>query len=203
MEQVVIESLRPEEIPEAASVLASAMASNPIHMAVLGGQEGTERDLQEAFSTGAFGRLKEGALVARQEGAIAGVLGKTRWPRCHFTSSEAEQLLPALQAIFGDRAPRILDWRLAWGKHDPGEAHWHLGPFGVLPAKQGRGIGSQLLRRLCQEVDGLGEAAYLETDKAQDVTLYQRFGFVVNEEALVLGVHTWFMWRPPQRKDKG
>lgn len=111
------------------------------------------------------------------------------------TPSEAQQLLPILQNTFGDRTPKILEWRSTWAKHDPSKPHWHFGPFGVLPAKQDRGIGSQLLRRFCQHVDSLGEAAYLETDKIENTPLYQRFGFVITEDALVLGVPNWFMWR--------
>lgn len=50
MEQVLIESLRPEEMSEDASMLASALCPNPIHMAVFKWQHEKERDLQEAFS---------------------------------------------------------------------------------------------------------------------------------------------------------
>jgi hypothetical protein len=37
---------------------------------------------------------------------------------------------------------------------------------------------------------------WLETDKAENVRLYERFGYVVEEEAEVLGVPNWFMRRP-------
>jgi len=39
--------------------------------------------------------------------------------------------------------------------------------------------------------------ASLETDKAVNVTLYQRHGFVVTAEEDVLGVHCWYLRRPP------
>ena len=46
-----------------------------------------------------------------------------------------------------------------------------------------------------RRLDAGGEDAYLETDKPENVALYGRFGFEVVEEAEVLGVPNWFMWR--------
>ena len=39
---------------------------------------------------------------------------------------------------------------------------------------------------------------YLETDKPENVTLYERFGFKVTGEAKVFGVPNWFKWREPE-----
>jgi hypothetical protein len=39
----------------------------------------------------------------------------------------------------------------------------------------------------------------LETDKPENVRLYERFGFEVRCHAFVLGVQNWFMWRQPTR----
>jgi hypothetical protein len=55
-----------------------------------------------------------------------------------------------------------------------------------------------LLGHFCERVDRLKQAAYLETDKSRNVRLYERFGFSVVEEAPVLSVPNWFMWRPPR-----
>ncbi len=46
-----------------------------------------------------------------------------------------------------------------------------------------------------RRLDENGENAYLETDKPENVALYSRFGFEVVDEAEVLGVANWFMWR--------
>ncbi len=70
----------------------------------------------------------------------------------------------------------------------------------MLPERQGQGLGRQLLTYFCEHVDRLGMAAYLETDKPENVRLYQRFNFEVTSEALVLGVPNWFMWRSPGDK---
>ena len=46
-----------------------------------------------------------------------------------------------------------------------------------------------------RRLDAAGEDSYLETDKPENVALYSRFGFEVIDQAEVLGVANWFMWR--------
>jgi predicted N-acetyltransferase YhbS len=62
------------------------------------------------------------------------------------------------------------------------EQHWRLGPVGVLPSHQGKGIGTTLLNRFCKEVDACLTPVYLETDTDKNVRFYERFGFQVVEE---------------------
>ena len=52
-----------------------------------------------------------------------------------------------------------------------------------------------MLREYTRRLDAAGEDSYLETEKPENVALYQRFGYEVIEEAEVLGVPNWFMWR--------
>jgi ribosomal protein S18 acetylase RimI-like enzyme len=90
------------------------------------------------------------------------------------------------------RAAKLQD---IWGKHDPKEPHWHLGPVGISPPLQGRGIGTQLMNRFCALVDEDRRPAYLETDRPENVPFYKRFGFRVVGEIPILAVDNWFMWR--------
>ena len=71
----------------------------------------------------------------------------------------------------------------AWAKYDPAEPHSHLGPVAVDPELQGRGVGSMLLAEYCQRLDQRTMLSYLETDKSENVRLYQRFGYHVTAEA--------------------
>ena len=75
------------------------------------------------------------------------------------------------------------------------EPHWHLGPLAADLPLQRQGIGTVLMDRFCATVDAAGDAAYLETDKAENVGYYERFGFETVGEADVLGVRNWFMRR--------
>ncbi len=89
-------------------------------------------------------------------------------------------------------------WRAEWARRDPKEQHWHLGPIGVLPQHQGKGIGSMLMERFCREVDACGAQAYLETDKDVNVRFYEKFGFKLMEEADIFGVMNRYMLRGAQ-----
>jgi predicted N-acetyltransferase YhbS len=66
----------------------------------------------------------------------------------------------------------------------------------VTPECQGRGYGSRLATRCCEELDGAGSAGYLETDRPANLPFYAKFGFDVVREVTVLGVPTWLMRRP-------
>jgi ribosomal protein S18 acetylase RimI-like enzyme len=79
------------------------------------------------------------------------------------------------------------------------ERHWHVGPVGVEPGLQGRGVGAKVMRLLCDAMDANGEIAFLETEKPENVVFYRRVGFEVTSESDLTGLHTWFMRRPPQR----
>ncbi len=46
-------------------------------------------------------------------------------------------------------------------------------------------------------MDSAHAVAYLETDKPENVTFYQKFGFETVGEAEVLGTRNWFMRRAP------
>ena len=56
------------------------------------------------------------------------------------------------------------------------------------------------MREYCRRLDANEEASYLETEKPENVALYQRFGFEIVDEAEVLDVPNWFMWREPGAK---
>jgi GNAT superfamily N-acetyltransferase len=62
---------------------------------------------------------------------------------------------------------------------------------------RGLGIGSRLMEAFAERMDKVGEPAYLETDKPENVVFYERFGFEVVDEAVVLDTPNWFMRRPP------
>jgi ribosomal protein S18 acetylase RimI-like enzyme len=54
----------------------------------------------------------------------------------------------------------------------PEEPHWYLSMIGVDPARQGRGLGSALLRHTLALCDAEGAPAYLESSNPRNVPLY-------------------------------
>jgi ribosomal protein S18 acetylase RimI-like enzyme len=64
--------------------------------------------------------------------------------------------------------------------YHPETEHWYLSMIGVDPARQGRGLGSALLKHgLAELVDAQGAVAYLESSNPKNIPLYERFGFEV------------------------
>lgn len=80
----------------------------------------------------------------------------------------------------------------------PEQPHWYLALLGVDPTRQGQGLGRELLMPVLTRCDREIEAAYLETQKPENLPFYERFGFKVLDEVGVPGSPpVWLMWRDP------
>lgn len=90
------------------------------------------------------------------------------------------------------------DWALLVA-HDLDERHWHVGPVSVEPELQGCGVGGALLGAFTEQMDDLGEIAWLETDKPENVVFYRRAGFELADEVTEHGLTNWWMRRDPRR----
>ena len=94
-----------------------------------------------------------------------------------------------------DRLTRVL---AELHHHHCPERHWHVGPVGVEPGLQGRGVGAAVMRLLGDALDAEGEVAFLETETPANVVFYRRLGFEVVSEAHLTGLDFWFMRREPR-----
>jgi GNAT superfamily N-acetyltransferase len=185
------------DVPAAVGVLARGMRDNPIHVAAFGPDpERRERLLGRMFTT-MWRHWDTGhALCARRDGELVGVCGRLAPGQCRLTAAQSIRIAPSILASGPRTMVRTLRWVGAWGRRDPRERHEHLGPVAVDRHLQGLGIGSAMLAVHAEALDIQRLAGWLETDKAENVRLYQRFGYSVAEQAEVLGVPNWFMHRP-------
>jgi ribosomal protein S18 acetylase RimI-like enzyme len=196
--EVSLRELYPAELPEAARLVARAMCDNPVDVRVFALADPARRDwaLTRFFSAVLRGQIRRGSIIAAYEKAtIVGAYAMTPPGDCQPSIREKVRILATV--IVGNPPGtliRVLSWVGEWSKRDPVEPHWHLGPVAVAPEFQGRGVGTAMITDFCSRLDTRA-LAYLETDKAENVRLYQRFGFKVVAEAEVLGVHNWFMSR--------
>ncbi len=191
MEKFKISFLEKSDISEASRVLSKAMLKVPLHIAVFQGQGEKERKIIEKMFFELLSDLPSITFLARINRQIVGVM---RMKSCDGSKVSNEH---APTEDVNNLDWRKLYWHNEWACHDPLNQHWHLGPIGVLPSHQGKGIGTKLLNRFCQEVDACLAPAYLETDTYKNVRFYERFGFQVVGETEIFDVKNRYMWRHP------
>ncbi|MGW2783350.1 GNAT family N-acetyltransferase [Streptomyces populi] len=90
--------------------------------------------------------------------------------------------------------------RLTADIHPGGRAHAYLWMIGVVPERQGEGLGGALIGSVLDRCDREGLAAYLEASNARSRALYERLGFELSGRPLDLpdGPRMWPMWREPR-----
>jgi len=189
MYSVKLSLMEKNDIQETARVLSIAMLNNPLHVAVFQGKGEKERMEIEKMFRELFIELPGIIFLAKEKTNIIGVM--------RMKSCEGRKILdPPKNA----KDENEIAWRKSaldteWGRHDPLEQHWHLGPIGVLPTYQGSGVGSTLMERFCNEVDACKANAYLETDSDKNVLFYEKFGFKVVSESKIFDVRNRYMLR--------
>ena len=105
-----------------------------------------------------------------------------------------DELTEGLKSLADDGGARY-DTLWSWIDERVPEDVWYLDMIAVDPARQGRGIGSALMR-VGLERAAIGSAdAFLETAVPRNVSYYERFGFRVVEtgEPVERCPRIWFM----------
>jgi ribosomal protein S18 acetylase RimI-like enzyme len=64
-------------------------------------------------------------------------------------------------------------------KYHPEEPHWYLATLGVDVNRQGKGLGSILMKHALTRIDREGATAYLESSNPRNIPFYERHGFEV------------------------
>jgi GNAT superfamily N-acetyltransferase len=79
--------------------------------------------------------------------------------------------------------------------------HWHCWMMGVLPARQGTGVGRQLMRYTFEQSDRAGLPCYLETFTESSVRVHESQLYCIRKEIAIPGtpLTLYAMVRPPQR----
>ena len=189
MDSLKLSFMEKNDIQESARVLSVAMLNNPMHVAVFQGKGEKERIEIEKMFCELFIELPGIVFLAKEKQNIIGVMRMKSCEGCKVVDT------PKNTKDENDNGWRMSVWHTEWGRHDPLEQHWHLGPIGVLPTHQGSGIGSILMERFCKEVDACISNAFLETDLDKNIRFYEKFGFKVVSESEIFDVKTPYMLR--------
>ncbi|MFE5396630.1 GNAT family N-acetyltransferase [Streptomyces sp. NPDC056568] len=188
-------------------LLDEAFQDDPVSRWVFPGQEyrrRTHHRLMAAFTDAA---LADGRAELTEDGAACALwlpvpAGEDGPAGADATRDEAAEDVPAQvrEAVDPDNERVETVARLTEGIHPRGRAHEYLWMIGVLPHRQGEGLGTLLVTSVLDRCDREGKAAYLEASSARSRGLYERLGFRCTGPALDLpgGPRMWPMWREPQ-----
>lgn len=185
---------------EAAGVLGRAFVDEPVSAAVYPqfSTEKRQRNLTADFEAELEVCLRRGwPLMVLEAGKV--VAAAVVYPPGSYPTPLGDQIKIFFKSIWGHDFYDLRPW-LRWlaeiDKIHPQEPHYYLAFMGVEPGYQGRGFGSAILRHVAARADEAKTGCYLETASPQNVPLYQRFGFQVLVEKEIIGLRSWFMWRP-------
>ena len=185
---------RPEMLAATVDLLARAFAKNPLHVAAFGKDAVLEKN--RAFFQAGLSTFRGRRLVAVEGARIIGFIHWVESPGCRFSWKQRARLVPVMLRKFGPGATlRLSAWLSAWAKNDSNDTHWHVGPIGVDPDVQGKGIGRRMMEACCTALLDNAANGVLETDKPENVRFYEKFEFEVVKEVEVIGVKTFFMAR--------
>ncbi len=199
--------LSPPHIPAAAQVLLDAFCTDPSVLAMYEGLKEAEqhRRLLIFFKALLASCIRRGwALEVRDQGQTVAV--GTIYPPGTYP-------LPWLERVRliseGFVSPGLFE-RDTWAvlrrvlssfgeveKEQPEQPHYYLEWIGVLPERQGQGLGTALVQTVLRRADQQGAGCFLETENPRNLPLYERLGFQVANRRVILGVQTWFLVREP------
>jgi GNAT superfamily N-acetyltransferase len=134
----------------------------------------------------------------------AGVTGAALWmpagraPMSDDRADRADRFAAELAELCAPHDGRILELVGLMDQLHPHEPHEYLWFIGVVPAAQGRGLGSALIAPVLQRADRAGHPAYLESTSPHNKALYERHGFrAAAPFAVAGGPPMWPMWPDP------
>jgi ribosomal protein S18 acetylase RimI-like enzyme len=200
MSEVIVRLLERDENLLAAAVAARSLRDAPTTVASYGDDPLERMDRTHRTYMHIFKSLSDPQVGALCGTCPIGVAAVTRPGDCvgalfrPFASEVLARPIPE----YGDPAREQIFWA-SWAERDLPEDHWHIGPVGVEPGFQGRGIGGAIMRELCDGFDQDNKTGWLETDREINVRFYSAHGFEVVDKETILDVPTWYMRRDPAR----
>jgi GNAT superfamily N-acetyltransferase len=181
-------------LEDCVSLLADAFVDNPLHLSAFGA--GRMDQNRRFFRIGLRHMFVGQSFMALDDDAVRGYIHFNPWPDCLPEPEEIPLVMATLLKPLGEAIPQVIRWFSRWCHLDPAEPHVHLGPIGVAPAAQGKGVGTALMQRYIEHLEQERIAGYLETDRPENVEFYKKFGFALRHEEELIGTPTWYMWRP-------
>ena len=186
---------------QAAKVLGRAFVDDPVSVAVYRNfsPEKRIRALTVDFSAELLLCIRKGyPLQVNGDGKV--IAAAVIYPPGAYPLPISDQWMLLIKSILGNGFYDIRGWNKWLEEVDrvhPREPHYYLEYLGVEPEQQGKGLGSAILQKLVSKADKERVGCYLENANPRNTPFYQRLGFQVVSEKEIIGIPSWFMWRPP------
>jgi GNAT superfamily N-acetyltransferase len=194
---ITIDSAGAADVPVLAGVLARAFQDDPVFAWSIPDEGRRLARLPAVFAAFADVYLPYDETYVAGDGAAAALWAPAGVDP--FDGRAGDVFAGRLAELLGDDAARCLEVGAIFQEHHPPQPWTYLQLIGVVPERQGVGLGSALLAPVLERCDATGTPAYLEASTAGNRRLYERHGFeVVGELALPDdGPTVWPMWREP------
>ncbi len=127
--------------------------------------------------------------------AVALVIPATRLPMPPELKRRYEELFSVLGA---EGEARLSAMSEVDARREVEEPHYYLAMIGVRHAEQGKGYARQLMNAVHEMSlnDSSSRGVALTTETAENVSLYEHFGYRVVGHEQLDGLQTWMMYRP-------
>ncbi|MEU5739259.1 GNAT family N-acetyltransferase [Streptomyces tendae] len=196
---VVIRTAGEDDRDLVVRLLDEAFQDDPVSSWVFPGEEYRRRTHHRLMAVFADAVFADGRVDLTEDGAACAL-----WlPVPAGEQTDAEDVPAQIREAVDPENERVeLIARLTDGIHPTGRAHEYLWMIGVVPGRQGEGLGTALIGSVLDRCDREGLPAYLEASSARGKVLYERLGFEFTGRALDLpdGPRMWPMWREPRTR---
>lgn len=186
----------PEDLPWAAAGLALAFADYPWTRWVVEEEDHLER-LEGLYAIYLRVALELGQVWVSEDRSAVAAWTYSGTAVQQDELFEREGLAEQVARLSGTRLGNVATGIELLAPHAPTERHWVLAAIGVVPGRQGEGLGTRLLETALAQLDLRGEPAVLDTSSPANVRLYERLGFDVTAELQMPagGPTVWLMRR--------
>ncbi|MDR7220998.1 GNAT family N-acetyltransferase [Aminobacter aminovorans] len=204
----VIRDLRPSNKAAFVAVMAEAFAHDPLFVAAFGdddGSPGNRKEIEVFLSflldmTRIIGGMQRGLFV---DGKLAGCslveppAGNHVAQACR-TLASVLRFLPVAIRLPWRTTVLLNGYMKATRAAAPHLPHHYLALVGVLPERQGQGLGRRLVEDAFEQSKWhkRSKGLALDTENAGNATLYRRWGFEMRETVDIGGVTAYCMFRP-------
>lgn len=195
--------LIPDEAKRAAFVIASAFMDDPLASFILPFRRSRFHTLNKFFLLYAQINIEKGCAFGVGEPPQG--IAFWEFPDQEPASIRLSSLVGLLPLIFTVyplglfRARKIIAKTNEMHQKYASFRHYYLDNLGVLETARGKGLASLLLRPVLEQADAQGIPVYTDTVTRANVSLYEHFGFVCQEEAAIpgTGVTVFALFRQP------